>query len=53
MDRIPVLDIEEVQALAEGLRFMVRFDAQPLSGVQPPETSLQDRYDVSSARRCL
>ena len=45
ISRVPVLDVKEVEALAEELRFMVRLDSQSLPRVQPPETFLQFKQD--------
>jgi len=41
MGRVPVLDLEEVEALTEDPRFMFGLDAQALPRVQPSETRLQ------------
>jgi hypothetical protein len=41
MDRIPVLDMKEVDALAENARLMVGLDSQPLARMQPPQAALQ------------
>ena len=46
MDRIPVLDMEEIEPLAEGLRLVIGFDAQSLLGVQRAEAPLQIGQDV-------
>src|SRR5271157_5217510 len=45
MDRIPVLDVKEVDALAEDLRLVVRLDSKSQSRVQRSETLLQFQQD--------
>ena len=36
MNGVPVLDMKEVEALAEDLGFMISFDSKPLPRVDPP-----------------
>src|SRR5437660_12703436 len=46
MDRIPILDVKESQALAEGLRFVIGLDPQPLLRMHRSATLLQLRQNV-------
>jgi hypothetical protein len=46
MARIPVLGMEEVDALAKYLRFVVFLDAESQSGVYSSETLLQFSENV-------
>jgi hypothetical protein len=46
MDRIPILDVKESQAMAERLRFVIGLDSQSLSGVDRSETLLQFMQDI-------
>jgi hypothetical protein len=41
MDRVPVLYVKKIDALAENLSLVIPFDAQTLARVQPPEALLQ------------
>jgi hypothetical protein len=41
LDRVPVLDMEKVEALAEDPRLVIVLDPQALAGVQPPEPTFQ------------
>ena len=41
MDRIPILDVKESQALAEHLRFVIGLDSQSLLRMNAFETLLQ------------
>ncbi len=41
MDRIPILDVEEIEPLPENLSLMVFLDSQTLPCVQAPEPALQ------------
>jgi hypothetical protein len=40
MNRIPVLDVEKIEALAEDLRFVVSLDPESLLGVQASQAPL-------------
>jgi hypothetical protein len=51
MNRIPVLNMKEVEPLAENLGFVIRLDSQALSCVQPPQPPLQFVQD--SLVHCL
>jgi len=46
VNRVPVLDMKEIKALAENLRFVVGLDAQALSGVKFPKTLFQTREEL-------
>ena len=46
MDRIPVLRMKEVDALAKYLRLMIALDSEPLARVNSPEAFLQPRKNV-------
>jgi hypothetical protein len=46
MDRIPILDVKESQAMAERLRFMIGLDSQSLLCMNAAETLLQFRQKV-------
>jgi len=37
--------MEEGQSLPEGLRFMVLLDAEPLTGMDPPQAAFQHMID--------
>jgi hypothetical protein len=41
MDRIPIFNVEECQALTKRLRFVISLDSQPLLRVDATETLLQ------------
>jgi hypothetical protein len=47
VDGVPILDVEEVEAVTERLRFVVGLDAEPLSRVQRSQTPLQPAGDIS------
>ena len=53
MNRIPILDVKKIEALAKDLSFMIGFDSQTLSRVQPSQTLLQKREELIFARRFL
>jgi hypothetical protein len=46
MNRVPVLDVEEIEPLAENLRLVVGFDSQALLGMKRPEAPLQIGEDI-------
>jgi hypothetical protein len=46
VDRIPVLDVEKIQPLAEQLRLVVALDSETLARIDAPETPLQFRQDL-------
>src|SRR5581483_8557627 len=46
VNRVPVLDMKEIEALAENLRFVVGLDAQPLAGMQLSEPLLQSGEEL-------
>lgn len=46
MNRVPVLDMKEIEALAEYLRLVILFDAEALPCVQTPQPSLQFAEDI-------
>lgn len=46
-----VLNMEERQPLTERLRFMVLLYAQPLAGMDPPQTALQRVIDLVGAKK--
>ncbi len=46
MDRIPVFQVKEVDAVAEYAGLVIALDAEPLSRVQPAEAPLQLRRNV-------
>jgi hypothetical protein len=41
VNRIPILDVKEIEAAAEDAQFMVGLDAQALARVQASQTPLQ------------
>ena len=41
MDRVPVLDVEKIDALAKNLSLMISFDSQTLTRVQLPKALLE------------
>jgi hypothetical protein len=45
MNRVPVLNVEEIDTLAEYVCFVVCLDPQALPRVQAPQTLLQFNYD--------
>src|SRR5262245_6928603 len=49
-----ILDMEEVQALAEDLRFMIRLDSEPLPRVQPAAPLFHFLPDIvrAGSRHC-
>jgi hypothetical protein len=46
LQRIPVLRVKKVEALAEDLGLMIAFDSQPLPRMHPPEAFFEPRTDV-------
>ena len=46
MDRVPVLQMEEVQALTEDLGFMVLLDSETLPGMDAAQAFVQPLADV-------
>src|SRR5665647_974010 len=46
MNRIPVLDVKECQALAEQLGFVIGLDSEPLLGMHASEPLLQFRQKI-------
>ncbi len=46
MHRVPVLDMEEIQALPEGLRLMIFLDADALSRMDLAEALLEAARDL-------
>jgi hypothetical protein len=42
MDRIPVFDVKEIEALSEDPGFVVGLDSEALAGMQPSKPSLKD-----------
>jgi hypothetical protein len=46
MNRVPVLDVEEIEPLAEDLRLVVGFNPEALLGMKRPEAPLQIGQDI-------
>ncbi len=53
MNRIPILDVKKIDALAKDLSFMIGFNSQTLSCAQPSQTLFQNREELIFARRFL
>src|SRR5215471_2068160 len=46
VDRVPVLDMKEIEPLPEDLRFVIALDPQPLPRMKAPEPLLQLVQDI-------
>src|SRR5919201_4993384 len=57
MDRIPILDMKEVEPLAENLSLVIRFDPQALPCIYPPAQAVlkftQHAFDHWSSRSAI